>query len=150
MDLWPFIFPRWWPHWLGLAQSEHFVCAFADVNVLAEMMSLMFDFASWCHFVQLNATIDFNDFRRFYTPGNVVRGNQKLCKWKPYGSSQPWLTDLQTVNKQVNAPWILLFVNVRKSGNVVPNSFDFCARWNEYGSWKSSCVFLDQFLPAEV
>ena len=47
------------------------------------------------------------------TPGNVVRGNQTLCKWNPYGSSQPWLTDLQTVNKQVNAPWILLFVNFR-------------------------------------
>ena len=22
------------------------------------------------------------------TPGNVVRGNQKLCKWNPYGSSR--------------------------------------------------------------
>ena len=42
------------------------------------------------------------------TPGNVVRGNQKLCQWNPYGNSRPWLTDLQTVNKQVNAPWILL------------------------------------------
>ena len=24
-----------------------------------------------------------------FTPSNVVRGNQKLCKWNPYGSSQP-------------------------------------------------------------
>ena len=45
------------------------------------------------------------------TPGNVVRGNPKLCKWNPYGSSRPWFTDLQTVNKQVNAPWILHLVN---------------------------------------
>ena len=40
----------------------------------------------------------------YITPDNVVRGNQKLCKWNPYGSSRPWLTDLQTVNKKVNAP----------------------------------------------
>ena len=45
------------------------------------------------------------------TPGNVVRGNPKLCKWNPYGSSRPWFTDLQIVNKQVNAPWILNLVN---------------------------------------
>ena len=25
----------------------------------------------------------------FFTPGNVVRGNEKLCKWNPYGSSRP-------------------------------------------------------------
>ena len=48
------------------------------------------------------------------TPGNVVRGNQKLCKCNPYGSSRPRLTDLQTVNKHVNAPWVLLFVNFRR------------------------------------
>ena len=36
------------------------------------------------------------------TPGNVVRGNQTLCKWNPCGSSRPWLTDLQTVtNRQM-------------------------------------------------
>ena len=42
-------------------------------------------------------------------------------------------------------------VDILKSGNVVPNSFHFYARWNEYGgSWKSSGVFLNQFLPGEV
>ena len=25
----------------------------------------------------------------YITPGNVVRGNQKLCKWNPYGNSWP-------------------------------------------------------------
>ena len=69
------------------------------------------------------------------TPGNVVRGNQKLCKWNPYGSSRSWLTELQTVNKHVNAPWVFTFcqfseVDILKSGNVVPNSFHFYARWN--------------------
>ena len=43
-------------------------------------------------------------------PGNVARGNQKLCKWNPSGSSRPWVTDLQ----QVNAPWVLLFVNLHR------------------------------------
>ena len=64
------------------------------------------------------------------TPGNVVRSNQKLCKWNPYGSS---LTALQIVIKQVNAPWILHFcqfsqIDILKSGNVVPNSFHFYDR----------------------
>ena len=40
--------------------------------------------------------------------------------------------------------------DILKSGNVVPNSFHFYARWNEYGSEKSSGVFLNRFLPGEV
>ena len=31
-------------------------------------------------------------------------------------------------------------VDIFKSGNVVPNSFHFYARWNEYGSGKSSAM----------
>ena len=41
-------------------------------------------------------------------------------------------------------------VDILKSGNVIPNSFHFYARWNEYGSGKSSDVFLNRFLPGEV
>ena len=41
-------------------------------------------------------------------------------------------------------------VDILKSGNVVPKSFHFYARWNEYGSGKSSGVFLNQFLPGNV
>ena len=59
-------------------------------------------------------TCNFYKLKYMYTPGKVVKGNQKLCKLNPYGSSRPWLTDLQTVIKQVNAPWILLFVNFRR------------------------------------
>ena len=41
-------------------------------------------------------------------------------------------------------------VDILKSGNVIPNTFHFYARWNEYGSGKSSGVFLNRFLPGEV
>ena len=41
-------------------------------------------------------------------------------------------------------------VDIPKSGNVIPNTFHFYARWNEYGSGKSSGVFLNPFLPGEV
>ena len=41
-------------------------------------------------------------------------------------------------------------VDIFKSGNVVPSSFHFYARLNEYGSGKSSGVFLNRFLPGEV
>ena len=41
-------------------------------------------------------------------------------------------------------------VDILKSGNVIPNSFHFYARRNEYGSGKSSGVFLNRFLPGEV
>ena len=41
-------------------------------------------------------------------------------------------------------------VYILKSGNVFPTSFHFYARWNEYGSGKSSRVFLNRFLPGEV
>ena len=61
--------------------------------------------------LQILEVVWYRKYIQHYTPGNVVRGNQKLCKWNPYGSSQPWLTDLQTVNKQVNALWILRFVS---------------------------------------
>ena len=40
-------------------------------------------------------------------------------------------------------------VDILKSGNVIPNTFHFYARWNEYGSGKSSGVFLNRFLPGE-
>ena len=60
----------------------------------------------------------------------------------------------KTVNKQL---WSMDFtfcqfsqVDNRKSGNVVPNSFHFYAKWNEYGSGKSSGAFLNWFLPGEV
>ena len=67
----------------------------------------------------------------------------------------PDLTDLQTVNKHVNAPWVFTFcqfseADILKSGNVVPNSFHFYARWNECGSGKSVGVFLNRFLPGQV
>ena len=48
------------------------------------------------------------------TPGNVVRGNQKLCKWNPYmlaASHDIWIYKLSTT---VNAPWIFLFVNFHR------------------------------------
>ena len=89
------------------------------------------------------------------TPGNVVRSSQTLCKWNPYGSSRSWHSDLQTVNKQVKYSMDFMFchfsqVAILKSGNVVPNSFHFYARLNEYGSGKSNGVFLNRFLPGEV
>ena len=72
-------------------------------------------------------------------PGSVVWGDQKLCKWNPYGSSRPRLMDLQTVNKQVmhhGLDFLSIYagthVDILKSGNVVPNtctcSFHFYAR----------------------
>ena len=41
-------------------------------------------------------------------------------------------------------------VYILKLGNVVPNSFHFYAWLNEYGSGKSSGVFLNQFLSGVV
>ena len=40
-------------------------------------------------FVTGNYSHETGSMTGILTPGNVVRGNQQLCKWKPYGSSQP-------------------------------------------------------------
>ena len=42
------------------------------------------------------------------------------------------------------------FLIFLKSGSVIPNTFHIYARWNEYGSGKSSRMFLNRFLPDEV
>ena len=36
----------------------------------------------------------FGRYRQMNTPGNVVRGNQKLCQGNLYGCNRPWLTAL--------------------------------------------------------
>ena len=57
------------------------------------------------------------------------------------------------MNKQVNAPWILLFVNFRSYiffNRAVWFPIVFMSTPDEMGNGKSSGVFLNRFLSGEV
>ena len=62
------------------------------------------------------------------TPGNVVRGNQKLCKGNLYGSTRSWLTASEKCKQTGRCSYFLnlltlLQLDFGKSGNVVLNKF---------------------------
>ena len=83
----------------------------------------------------------------FVTPGNVVRGNQKLWKGNPYGSTRPWLTASEKCKQTGRCSHFLnlltlLQLDFGKSSNVGLNNFLFCTKPERYGHGKTSGGFL--------
>ena len=74
-----------------------------------------------------------NKYNKNIMPGNVVRGNQKLCKRNLYGCNQLWLTALEKGKQTGKCSYsrniiTRLQLDLGKSGNVVFNNFHFCTK----------------------
>ena len=68
----------------------------------------------WCHITN--------------TPSNVLRGNKKLCKWNSHGNTRPWLTDWQSVKRQVIMFKVFYFLS------------NFAVRYSGIGRCGSECI----------
>ena len=73
------------------------------------------------------------------TPGNVIRGNQKLCKGNLYGCNRPWLTALEKVKCSYSRNILARFqLDFGKSGN----NFHFCTKEKKIEIGNASSRFL--------
>ena len=91
---------------------------------------------------------------RFITPGNVVRGNQKLCKENLYRCNRPWQTALEKCKQtgECSCSCIILTSlqqDVGKSNNVVLKSIHFCTKEINGWTWKDKRPIFNLIYPEQ-
>ena len=91
---------------------------------------------------------------RFITPGNVVRGNKKLCKGNHYGCNRPWITALEKCKQTGECSFSCIILtrlqqDFGKSGSVVLKSIHFCTKEKTVGHGKDKRPIFNLFDPEQ-
>ena len=139
---------------LCLKDSMNFLAKNKDFHVCAEFLTLNFlRFSNW-EFLASNWEED-SFWHWECTPGNIVKGSQKLCKGNLYGCNWPWLTALEKCRPtgECSCSCIILTrlqLDFGQMGNVVLSSIPFCTKEKMAGHGKTSGQFLIYLIPSRV